>query len=140
MGFSHLNVNSAFSAHYGVNRPEQLAAAASAMGSSGLAITDRDGLYGAVKHIGACIAVGISPIVGVNLKITGEQDLGRVVILAHGHNRGLGWATLCRIVSLATSRKGRKKETSLSIHELASFFEDEANCTILLGLESSLSR
>jgi len=140
MGFSHLNVNSAFSAHYGVNRPEQLAAAASAMGSSGLAITDRDGLYGAVKHIGACIAVGISPIVGVNLKITGEQDLGRVVILAHGHNRGLGWATLCRIVSLATSRKGRKKETSLSIHELASFFEDQANCTILLGLESSLSR
>jgi len=140
MSFSHLNVSSAFSAHYGVSRPEQLAAAASAMGSSGLAITDRDGLYGAVKHIGACISVGISPIVGVNLKITGEQDLGRVVILAHGHNRGLGWSTLCRIVSLATSRKGRKKETSLSIHELASFFREQANCTILLGLESSLSR
>ena len=55
MGFTHLNLASAYSAHYGVNRPEQLAAAASALGFEALAVTDRDGLYGAVKHIAACI-------------------------------------------------------------------------------------
>ena len=49
MGFTHLNLASAYSAHYGVNRPEQLAAAASALGFEALAVTDRDGLYGAVK-------------------------------------------------------------------------------------------
>jgi error-prone DNA polymerase len=53
MSFTHLNVSSAFSAHYGVTRPERLAIAAKSMGFDALAITDRDGLYGAVKHIGA---------------------------------------------------------------------------------------
>jgi error-prone DNA polymerase len=73
MGFTHLNLASAYSAHYGVNRPEQLAAAASALGFEALAVTDRDGLYGAVKHIAACIREGIHPIVGVNLEIA---DMG----------------------------------------------------------------
>ena len=45
MGFTHLNLASAYSAHYGVNRPEQLAAAASALGFEALAVTYRDGLY-----------------------------------------------------------------------------------------------
>jgi len=139
MSFIHLNVSSAFSAHYGVGRPQQLSAAAAAMGSAALAITDRDGLYGAVKHIGACMAAGINPIVGVNLKITG-QTTGRVVILAHGNNQGQGWAQLCRVISSATKAKGRKKETSLDFSELTSLFRDQANCTILLGLESEISR
>ena len=99
MSFTHLNVSSAFSAHYGVNRPEQLCAAASSMGCESLAITDRDGLYGAIKHIGACISTGIAPIVGVSLEVTADKSLGRVLILAHGNNSGKGWATLCRIIS-----------------------------------------
>lgn len=139
MSFTHLNVSSAFSAHYGVNRPNQLASAAAAMGFSALAITDRDGLYGAIKHIGACIQSGVIPIVGVNLEVTADKSLGRVVILAHGNNSGKGWATLCRIISQAQEHRGKKKEISISITDLARFFKDEANCTILLGPESSLA-
>ena len=60
--FTHLHVASAFSGHYGVTRPEHLAEAAKAMGADALAVTDRNGLYGAVKHIGACLELGISPI------------------------------------------------------------------------------
>ena len=64
--FTHLNVSSAYSAHYGVTQPAQLAKAAKAMGFDALAVTDRDGLYGAVKHIGNCIKEGLAPIVGVS--------------------------------------------------------------------------
>jgi error-prone DNA polymerase len=63
--FTHLHVASAFSSHFGVTRPELLAEAAAAQKMTALAITDRDGLYGAVKHIGACLTLGLSPIVGV---------------------------------------------------------------------------
>jgi len=139
MSFTHLNVSSAFSAHYGVNRPEQLCAAASSMGCESLAITDRDGLYGAIKHIGASISTGISPIVGVSLEVTADKSLGRVLILAHGHNSGKGWATLCRIISKAQERKGGKKDVSIKIGDLAGFFKEETFCTILIGLESSLA-
>jgi error-prone DNA polymerase len=59
--FTHLHVASAFSGHYGVTRPETMAEAVAARGSSALAITDRDGLYGSIKHIGACLKLGISP-------------------------------------------------------------------------------
>jgi error-prone DNA polymerase len=139
MSFTHLNISSAFSAHYGVNRPEQLCAAASSMGAESLAITDRDGLYGAIKHIGACISNGIAPIVGVSLEVTGDKPLGRVLILAHGNNSGRGWATLCRIISQAQERKGKKKDVSIAITDLAHFFKEETSCTILIGLESSLA-
>ena len=67
MTFTHLHVRTAFSAHYGVARPEALVAAAAADGADALGCTDRDGLYGAVKHLGACRAAGIDPILGLSL-------------------------------------------------------------------------
>ena len=133
MIFTHLNVSSAFSAHYGVTRPERLAIAAKAMGFDALAITDRDGLYGAIKHIGACVQLGISPIIGVNLRVV---DFGRVTILAHGHDKGKGWAGLCRIISAAQTGRGKQKNISIDIKTLA---ELSRHCTILIGAENIVS-
>ena len=94
MSFVHLHVASAFSSHYGVTRPELLAEAAASLGMTALAITDRDGLYGAVKHIGACQTLGISPIVGVELSLVDDDGvpLARCVILARGHDNGIAAA------------------------------------------------
>ena len=117
-GFIHLNVASAFSGHFGVTRPERMVEAAAAQGIQAAAITDRDGLYGAVKHIGACLQLGISPIVGVNLAVLDDSgnQLGRCVILAHGNNGGLGWAKLCKIVSVAHALpKAIKKQVGITI-------------------------
>ena len=97
--FVHLHSASAFSAHYGVSWPEDLAQAAAADGADALAITDRDGLYGAVKHVKACMAAGIDPMIGVDLAVLEEghhglEVAGRVVVLAHGGaTRGPG----CRL-------------------------------------------
>ncbi|MFC5930030.1 DNA polymerase III subunit alpha [Cryobacterium melibiosiphilum] len=103
MTFSHLHVASAYSTHYGVTMPEALAEQAAAQGASLLAITDRDGLYGAVKHVRACVAAGIRPALGADLAVHDDEHrpLGRVVLLAHGNTAGRGYAALCRAVSSA---------------------------------------
>lgn len=137
--FYHLNVASSYSAHYGVDSPERLVSAAAAMGFEALAITDRDGLYGAVKHIGACIAAGIAPIVGVNLPIVdaGKRPSGRITILAHGNNSGAGWAALCRIIS----RAHQPKMGGLLKTEVGQLIAPRGDpvCTVLLGPESDLA-
>ncbi|MFO7691243.1 MAG: DNA polymerase III subunit alpha, partial [Cryobacterium sp.] len=103
MSFAHLHVASAYSTHYGVTRPECLAEQTAAQNSDFLAVTDRDGLYGAVKHVRACVAAGIRAGLGADLAVHDEEyrPLGRVVVLAHGGTAGRGYAALCRAVSAA---------------------------------------
>jgi error-prone DNA polymerase len=134
MSFTHLNVSSAFSSHYGVTRPEVMVPAALAMGFDALAITDKDGLYGAIKHIGSCIKAGISPIVGVNLEI---KQHGRVTIIAKGQNKGAGWSALCRIVSQAHQNRGKNREICLSLEDLAKLAG--SSVLVLFGPESKLA-
>ncbi|MCM3688171.1 DNA polymerase III subunit alpha [Kocuria rosea] len=112
MSFPHLHVATAFSAHYGVSRPRALAAAAAADGADVLACTDRDGLYGAVKHLGACREHGLDPVLGADLALLDpgrERVLGRVVVLAAGGTDGAGYAALCRLVSAAHASTGTRK-------------------------------
>ena len=139
MSFTHLHVASGFSSHYGVNRPELLVEAARDLGFSALALTDRDGLYGAIKHIGACLQVGLSPIVGVDLPVLDEDgsSLGRVVVLAHGGNKGLGWASLCAVVSAAHA-KGKKVSFGIQRNLLASLVG--SHCTVLLGADTDVGK
>lgn len=100
MQFTHLHVASAFSARYGTASPETLVAAAAEQGASAAAITDRDGLYGAIRHVRACIAAGVDPIVGAELQFrTDDGQLRDIVVLAHGNTDGAGWAALSRVVS-----------------------------------------
>ncbi|AOY55936.1 DNA polymerase III subunit alpha [Candidatus Rhodoluna planktonica] len=138
MSFVHLNVSSAFSGHYGVTRPELIAEAAATQFRA-LAITDRDGLYGAIKHIAACLHFGIVPIVGVNLAITDEEglSLGRCVILAHGQNRGVGWRKLCQLISEAHQNQ-RTKAIAISRSRLAEIIGEDGGLTILLGNETDV--
>ena len=67
--FVHLHVASGYSMRYGTARPEQLVERAAAFGQPALALTDRDGLYGAVKFVTACMARGVDPILGVDLAL-----------------------------------------------------------------------
>ncbi|MGW7481767.1 DNA polymerase III subunit alpha [Nonomuraea muscovyensis] len=69
--FPHLNVCSAYSMRYGTAFPQALARRAADDGMDILALTDRDGLYGAVKHAQACADAGIAPVFGVDLALAG---------------------------------------------------------------------
>ena len=96
-GFVHLHVASWYSLRYGMASPAVLAQAAAGRGMAGLALTDRDGLYGAFKHARACAEAGIAPILGVNLGMNAGQAADtRITVLAQGAR---GWASLCRLVS-----------------------------------------
>ena len=74
--FAHLHVASSFSLRYGTATPAALATRAASLGMSALALTDRDGLYGAFKHIQACADAGIKPLLGADLALRAGADLG----------------------------------------------------------------
>ncbi len=69
MTFTHLHVASGYSMQYGTSRPVALVKRAVELGLTSLALTDRDGLYGAVKFVSAASLAGISPVLGVDLAV-----------------------------------------------------------------------
>ena len=69
MDFAHLHVASAYSMRHGASMPAQLVARAAEHGQSMLALTDRDGVYGAVRFVQACDAAGITPVLGADLAL-----------------------------------------------------------------------
>ena len=67
--FVHLHVASGYSLRHGASHPQFLAARAAEHGMDALALTDRDGVYGAVRFAKACQREGIRPILGVDLAV-----------------------------------------------------------------------
>src|SRR6266480_956360 len=67
--FVHLDVRSNFSLKDGAFFPEELASRAAELGMPAVALTDRDGLYGAARFVSACSKVGVRPILGATLTI-----------------------------------------------------------------------
>ena len=150
MGFTHLSVASSFSAHFGTAEPSDLVDAAVADGADAAAITDRDGIYGAIRHVRQCLDRGIAPIVGVRLQIAEPAELTEVTVLAHGHNDGNGWAAMCRLVSAAhMSRRPRNLANNPSRpaavprdrpQAMLRGLDGTANASVLLGPDSDVGR
>jgi error-prone DNA polymerase len=67
--FVHLHVASGYSLRHGASHPHLLAARAAEHGMDALALTDRDGLYGAVRFAKACQREGIRPVLGADLAV-----------------------------------------------------------------------
>ena len=94
--FVHLDVRSAFSLKEGAFVPEHLATLAAQMGMPAVALTDRDGLYGAARFVSACEREGIRPILGASLTIREESSDAPLVLLAQDER---GYANLCRLIT-----------------------------------------
>ena len=93
--YIELHAHSSHSLLDGVPFPADLAAQAAACGMPALALTDHDGLYGAVPFIRAAEAVGIKPILGAEMTLT---DLTHLVLLAETTQ---GYANLSHLITLA---------------------------------------
>src|SRR5215467_13216761 len=74
--FVHLHVASGYSRQYGASHPHALVERAAEHEMDTLALTDRDGTYGAVKHAKACRAYGLRPVLGVDLAVSAVVDEG----------------------------------------------------------------
>jgi len=150
-GFAHLHVASSYSLRYGTASPAKLAARAAELGMPSLALTDRDGLYGAFKHVKACADAGIKPLLGADLALRGGDAggaggaggagpvTGRVTLLATGRQ---GWASLCRLVSAAhaaSAEPGDDRDDAPAVTQDL-ILEHAAGLVVLLGPGSDVGR
>ena len=154
--FVHLRVASGYSLQYGASHPAALVAAAADHDMDTLALTDRDGLYGAIRFAKACLAAGIAPVIGVDLAfdpstaVPTSQERGsgrtpvrggalrdprrpRAVLLARSRQ---GWAALCRLVSEVhlTGERG----TAVATLDQVSRHAATGELSVLLGYDSEL--
>src|SRR6266851_7093094 len=100
-----LHLHTCFSFLEGASLPEELALRAADLGYRALAITDHDGLHGAMEFAQACAAAGIQPITGVELTLQHglldvEKTSGPVHLTLLAENEQ-GYANLCRLITLA---------------------------------------
>ncbi len=106
--FVHFDVRTAFSLKEGAFTPEQLVRRAVELGMPAVAITDRDGLYGAARFVRACQLEGVQPILGASVTIRGWTSEGgraattfsatdtHIVLIALDD---AGYANLCRLLT-----------------------------------------
>jgi error-prone DNA polymerase len=106
--YVELHCHSNFSFLDGGSHPAELALQAAELEMPALAITDRGGVYGAVKFLQACRKVGVKPIIGTTLEVDGEE----MVMIARNLR---GYSNLCRLLSLAhTDQPKGEARTSLA--------------------------
>ena len=115
-GFVSLHTHSCFSFLDGTSTPEELVEAALDQGMDALAVTDTNGLYGAVRFWNAARERGIKPIFGTELRILDDPaapkgSVSHLVLLARDR---AGWTSLCRIVS-AGQLAGKKEEPRFTL-------------------------
>ncbi|MFO0701116.1 MAG: DNA polymerase III subunit alpha [Nitrospira sp.] len=92
MAFVHLHTHSSFSPMWGVPTLDALCQAAQSQGQDYLALTDTNGLYGAIRYLEVAHEHGLKPILGAEL----VSDQHRAVLLAKNVT---GYGNLCRILS-----------------------------------------
>jgi error-prone DNA polymerase len=95
--YVELHCHSAYSFLDGASLPEELAAAAAGLGYGALALTDHDGLHGAMElatTIKDC-ELDLRPIVGAELTL---EDGAHLTLLCA---TGTGYSNLCRLVTAA---------------------------------------
>ena len=95
----------------GASHPEELVERAHALGLPGLALTDRDGVYGVVRAHVRARELGVHLICGAEMSLAGGA---RVVLLAADR---AGYANLCRLITRGR-RRHAKGECSVTADEV----------------------
>jgi error-prone DNA polymerase len=141
--YAELRCRSNFTFLEGGSHPEELVERALTLGLEALALTDRDGLYGAVRFAKAAKNTALGAIVGVELtvevpelrpkrrrELTSAERAAqpRIVLLAQD---AAGYANLARAISAAQLR-GRKRDARLHLSDLA------GNAAGLVALSGSM--
>jgi len=153
--FVHLKVASGYSLQHGASHPYALVERAVEHEMDSLALTDRNGVYGAVRFVKACAQAGIRPILGVDLAFSHtapavqrtrtparggafrDRKWPRVTFLANG---AAGWAAVCRLVS-AVHAEGRTAEVGDPVVTLDLVKQHlNESVIVLLGPDSPLGQ
>ncbi|MGH8574831.1 MAG: PHP domain-containing protein, partial [Gammaproteobacteria bacterium] len=95
MSYVELHCHSAYSFLDGASHPVELAGAAAEQGHQALALTDHDGLHGAMEMAQALKPLGIRPITGAELTL---DDGTHLTLLCESR---AGYTNLCRLITAA---------------------------------------
>ena len=87
-------------------RPEELAAAAAVHGYGAVALTDHDGIWGAMEFAHACKGLGVKAITGAEVTL---DDGSHLTLLAENRT---GYSNLCRLLTRGT--RGTRASTRAS--------------------------
>jgi len=113
--YVELHANSAFSFLRGASQPEQMVEVASSFNQPGIAILDRDGVYGSVRQHLAAKKLGLRAFIGAEVTCTD----GAVYPLLCENQQG--YQNLCRLISHIKLRSGKKGEGAATPQDLAEF-------------------
>ena len=109
--YAELHCHSHFSFLDGASAPDDLVARAVELGLTGLAITDHQGLYGAVRFSTAAEAAGLHPVIGIEVgagRRRGGGPGGIVVPARRAWRPGAGrWLAERRLGPRRVRRPGR---------------------------------
>ena len=115
--YVELHCHSYFSFLDGASSPEALVERAATLGYPALALTDRHGLYGAIRFWHAAREHGLQPIIGAEIELDSQA---RLILLAETQN---GYANLCRLIS-AGQLAGQKGAPLVTWGTLAAHVQD----------------
>src|SRR5438270_292365 len=136
--YVELHSHSNFSFLDGGSHPYELAMRAAELEMPALAITDRGGVYGAVRHLQACRKLGVKPIIGSALEVDGEE----LILIARNLR---GYSNLCRLLSHAHADqpKGEARTTldKVAEHRGDLFYLSATDTELRLrGLQDALGK
>lgn len=126
MPYVELHSHSAFSFLDGASSPEELATRAAELGYPALALTDHDGLWGAMEFALACDAVGVKPVTGAELTVMVGSEAFHLTLLAA---TSTGYSNLCQLLTEAHSAdsaetsRDRAKSPALQLESLEAYAE-----------------
>src|SRR5213082_2561358 len=110
--YVELHSHSNFSFLDGGSHPAEPAMRAAELEMPALALTDRGGVYGVVRHLQACRKLGVKPIIGSALEVDGDE----LIFIARNLK---GYSNLCRLLTIAHADqpKGEARTTLEKVAE-----------------------
>jgi DNA polymerase-3 subunit alpha len=126
----------------GAMEPKTIASRAAMLGFPAVALTDRNGLYGAMPFSDACTAKGVQPIIGALLAAARPPEIGGepgvidwLVLLAKDDQ---GYANLCKLVSAAHLDRPLEQDPHVAFVTLDGL--SEGLIALTAGSEGALAR
>ncbi|HEX8938362.1 MAG TPA: DNA polymerase III subunit alpha, partial [Sphingomicrobium sp.] len=125
----------------GAMEPKTIAERAAKLGFPAVALTDRNGLYGAMPFGEACFSKGVQPIIGAALalarpaEIGGERRIDWLALLAKDER---GYANLCKLVSSAHLDRPVDEEPHVQFSKLDGL--SDGLIALTAGAEGALAR
>ncbi len=116
MQYVELHTRSAFSFLEGASLPERLAEVCAALDMPAMALLDRNGVYGSPRFHLAAEQNKIKAHVGAEITLAE----GNCPVLVKSR---AGYQNICRLITTAKLRAGKKNEATSSLHELEAYTE-----------------